>query len=82
MNAHDIPAELLAEAEAIARRPAVLDLLHREFGAILKIDAILRKAIEQEEAAGIDVCAPQFLQILWLLNASIAAVMGELGRGA
>lgn len=80
MSAADIPADLLKEAERVAQGRAVLDLVNRELGAVLKIDGILRRAIEQEEALGVDICAPEFIQILWLLNAAVASIVGELGR--
>ena len=82
MNAHDIPDGLLEEAQAKADRVAVVELMWREFGAIMKIDSVLRRAIQAEEAAGIDVCAPMFEQMLWSLNSAVGAVTRELGRGA
>lgn len=95
MSARDLPegvARTAAPIEADGLTPGyqadgpalapieVAQLLRREFGAILKIDGVLRRAIAEEDAAGIEVCSPHFEQMQWALNGAVAAVAAALGR--
>ncbi|HJV24574.1 MAG TPA: hypothetical protein VJ673_02760 [Aromatoleum sp.] len=80
MNAHDMPAELAEEAIKAGDRLAVVELLRREFGEILKMDTVLRSLVDAEEALGIDVCAGQFEECLWSLNSGLRRLLAELNR--
>lgn len=80
MNAHDIPDAELSGAADAGNRLAVVTLLHREFRALMKIDTVLREAIEQEEALRLDVCAGHFDEMLWKVQSALRAVVRELNR--
>lgn len=82
MSANDIESGALADAEAAGAVLARVQLLRREFGAIMKIGEVLRKAIEQEEALGVDIGAGFFEEMLHANQSALRAVVRELGRVA
>lgn len=75
MKASDIPVEVLQRAEDVS------GLLRRELSAIEKMQDVLNKVIDEEEARGLDVCASIFTSALWLLDASRTAVAAAIARG-
>lgn len=75
MSARDLPGEFIegAELEAVRRH-----LLGREVAAIGNIRAVLTKAMESEEGAGICVASPYFKIVESVLAEAVCAIAGEL----
>ena len=77
MSAADIPqAELIA-----AERRAQLDLLKREAGAIVKMREVLQRAIDEEHAHRLNVCAPLFRAALSSLDRAVIEIGHEVLHG-
>jgi len=82
MNPNDIPESIAAGAEQAGARAATVALLNREVQAIQKMRAICAKAIEQEAALGVRVCAPLFAAVDSILSTAVVEVAHAVYGGA
>lgn len=82
MNAAEIEAGALAEAEEAGAQLARVELLKREFGLCMALGRKLRAAIEAEEALGLDAAAGFYDEMLWANQSALRAIVRELGRVA
>lgn len=67
MSAHDLPDAIATAAERAA-------LLNREVIAIQKMREVCRKAIEEEYALGVRVCAPLLAAVDSILSTAVLEV--------